>query len=106
MRGLGWLGDRSATRKRLDIDCAQDVDALEDLRLLDLSSELEMRDALHAVPLSYREPLLLQVIGGFSCEEIAKLMQLTPGAVTTRLSRARSALRKRADRRCTIEGAA
>jgi RNA polymerase sigma-70 factor (ECF subfamily) len=97
---------RIFARKRLDIDCAQDVDALEDFRLADLSSELEMRDALHAVPLSYREPLLLQVIGGFSCEEIAKLMQLTPGAVTTRLSRARSALRKRADRRCTIEGAA
>ena len=53
-----------------------------------------MREALHALPAVYREPLLLQVLGGFSCEEIAKLMNVTPGAVMTRLSRARLALRK------------
>jgi RNA polymerase sigma-70 factor, ECF subfamily len=59
--------------------------------------ELEMSEALHALPASYREPLLLQVLGGFSCEEIAKLMDLTPGAVMTRLSRARLTLRRGAD---------
>ena len=53
-----------------------------------------MRQALHLLPESYREPLLLQVIGGFSCDEIAAMMNLTPGAVMTRLTRARQVLRR------------
>ena len=81
-------------RKRLDMQEVEDFDALEDVRLRSVCAELEMRQALHALPESYREPLLLQVIGGFSCEEIAKMMNLTPGAVMTRLTRARQALRK------------
>lgn len=85
-------------RKRLDIAEDQDLDALEDHRLRSVSGELEMRQALHALPEAYREPLLLQVMGGFSCEEIATMMSLTPGAVMTRLSRARLALRKESGR--------
>lgn len=81
-------------RKRLDIVEDQDLDALEDHRLGSMHGELAMREALHALPAVYREPLLLQVLGGFSCEEIAKLMNVTPGAVMTRLCRARLALRK------------
>jgi RNA polymerase sigma-70 factor, ECF subfamily len=81
-------------RKRLDIVEDQDLDALEDHRLGSVHGQIAMREALHALPAAYREPLLLQVLGGFSCEEIAKLMNVTPGAVMTRLSRARSALRK------------
>jgi RNA polymerase sigma-70 factor (ECF subfamily) len=84
-------------RKRLDIAEVQDLDSLEDERLKNVHGELEMSEALHALPASYREPLLLQVLGGFSCEEIAKLMDLTPGAVMTRLSRARLTLRRGAD---------
>jgi RNA polymerase sigma-70 factor (ECF subfamily) len=81
-------------RKRLDIVEDQDLDALEDDRLGSVHGQIAMREALHALPAVYREPLLLQVLGGFSCEEIAKLMNVTPGAVMTRLSRARTALRK------------
>ena len=81
-------------RKRLDIVEEQDLDALEDHRLGSMYGQIAMREALHALPADYREPLLLQVLGGFSCEEIAQLMNCTPGAVMTRLSRARSALRK------------
>lgn len=81
-------------RKRLDIDDGQDLDALEDQRLRSVSADLEMRQALYALPESYREPLLLQVIGGFSCEEIAEMMKLTTGAVMTRLTRARQVLRR------------
>lgn len=40
----------------------------------------------------YREPLVLQVVVGCSCEEIADLMGLTRGAVLTRLFRARKQL--------------
>ena len=86
---------RLFSRKRLDIADDQDVDSVEDERLASLSAELELRDALRALPETYREPLLLQVIGGFSCEEIATMMNHIPGAVMTRLSRARMVLRRR-----------
>ena len=85
---------RLFARKRLDVAEEQEVDVLEDQRLGDTYGEIEMRDALRALPPSLCEPLLLQVLGGCSCEEIAKLMHLTPGAVMTRLSRARLKLRK------------
>lgn len=55
---------------------------------------VEMRDALMALPAAYAEPLALQVLGGFSCAEIAQLLGSTEGATMTRLSRARQALRR------------
>ncbi len=55
---------------------------------------LEMRDALMALPVAYAEPLALQVLGGFSCAEIATFCDTTEGAVMTRLTRARQALRR------------
>ena len=41
----------------------------------------------------YRDPLLLQVIGGFSGKEIAGILDLNNNTVMTRLFRARSKLR-------------
>ena len=55
---------------------------------------LEMRDALMALPPTYAEPLALQVLGGFSCAEIAAMLGTTEGAIMTRLTRARQALRR------------
>lgn len=55
---------------------------------------MEMRDALLALPVSYAEPLALQVLGGFSCAEIAAMLETTEGAVMTRLTRARQALKR------------
>ncbi len=55
---------------------------------------MEMRDALMALPVSYAEPLALQVLGGFTCAEIAAMLQTTEGAVMTRLTRARQALKR------------
>jgi RNA polymerase sigma-70 factor (ECF subfamily) len=83
-------------RKRLPVAEDHDLDSVVDERLGTGSEALELRDALHALPASYREPLLLQVLGGFTCEEIAAMMQLSVGAVMTRLSRARLALRRQA----------
>ena len=85
-------------RKRLDVVDDFDLDSIEDRKLASISPELEMREALHALPEGYREPLLLQVLGGFTCEEIATIMNTTPGAIMTRLSRARLALRRSAGR--------
>lgn len=55
---------------------------------------LELREAIQALPAGYAEPLALQVLGGFSCTEIAALLGTTEGAVMTRLTRARQALRR------------
>jgi RNA polymerase sigma-70 factor (ECF subfamily) len=41
----------------------------------------------------YREPLVLQVLMGYSTREIAELMGIKPGAVLTRLHRARLKLK-------------
>lgn len=82
-------------RKRLDHDEDQDLDEIPDLSSgANPLAGLEVRDAIRALPEGYREPLLLQVLGGFSCAEIANVMQISEGAVMTRLTRARIAFRQ------------
>lgn len=81
-------------RKRLVIDDEQDLGEIPDLAGSNPHAVFEMREAIHALPKTYREPLLLQVLGGFSCSEISKQMAISEGAVMTRLTRARQALRQ------------
>jgi RNA polymerase sigma-70 factor, ECF subfamily len=52
-----------------------------------------LRNAIMRLPIEYREPLLLQVLGGFSTDEIARELALSSTAVLTRLFRARNKLR-------------
>ncbi len=52
-----------------------------------------LRDAIAALPVKYREPLMLQVIGGFSCNEIAEKLGISRSAVMTQLFRAREKLK-------------
>lgn len=59
-----------------------------------LEAGLETRLVVRALPEAYREPLLLQVLGGLSCTEIAGVLGTTEGAVMTRLTRARQMLRQ------------
>lgn len=47
--------------------------------------------------IDYREPLFLQVIGGFSGEEIAQILDLNKNTVMTRLFRARNQLKEQLD---------
>jgi 2-haloacid dehalogenase len=54
-----------------------------------------MRRAIFELELLYREPLLLQMLFGYSVEEIAAQLQLTVPAVLTRLHRARQLLHQR-----------
>jgi RNA polymerase sigma-70 factor (ECF subfamily) len=59
-----------------------------------VSEEVQaLRQALWALPAEYREPLLLQTLGGLCCEEIAAELALPVGTVMTRLFRARRRLR-------------
>jgi RNA polymerase sigma-70 factor (ECF subfamily) len=76
---------------------ARDPSDLPDLPVhgYDTSSEaFVMRRALSRLEPDYRDPLLLQVIGGFSCNEIGQMLDLHTNTVLTRLFRARRALRE------------
>ncbi len=84
---------RSFSRQRP----AADLDALAESELPALPSfegALETAQIVSLLPETYREPLLQQVLGGFSGAEIATMLGTTEGAVMTRLTRARQALRK------------
>lgn len=73
------------------------LENVDDLELADeraSQSGLEMREALMRLPPSYAEPLALQVLGGFSCAEIAATLGISEGAAMTRLTRARQALKR------------
>lgn len=76
---------------------AREPERLDELDLPDerpVEAGLEMRQALLALPPAYVEPLALQVLGGFSCAEIAAMLGITEGATMTRLTRARQSLRR------------
>lgn len=51
-------------------------------------------NAINKLDRDYRDPLLLQVIGGFSGKEIAEILDLNNNTVMTRLFRARSKLKQ------------
>ena len=53
----------------------------------------DMRQAIYELDDDYREPLVLQVLMGYSTNEIAEQMGLKQGAVLTRLHRARAKLK-------------
>ena len=54
----------------------------------------DVRDAIFRLDDDYREPLVLQVLMGYSTKEIAQVMELKQGAVLTRLHRARHKLKE------------
>ena len=53
----------------------------------------DLREAIFGLDDDYREPLVLQVLMGYSTNEIAEMMGLKQGAVLTRLHRARHKLK-------------
>jgi RNA polymerase sigma-70 factor (ECF subfamily) len=57
----------------------------------------DLREAIYRLEDDYREPLVLQVLLGYSTQEIADLMGIKPGAVLTRLHRARLKLKQEID---------
>jgi RNA polymerase sigma-70 factor (ECF subfamily) len=67
--------------------------AVEDDKELD-----DMRQAIYELEDDYREPLVLQVLMGYSTNEIAEQMELKQGAVLTRLHRARAKLAEKMER--------
>lgn len=54
---------------------------------------ISLRNALRQLPVKYREPLVLQVLQGFTLDEIAEVFDLPRNTVATRLHRARQKLK-------------
>jgi RNA polymerase sigma-70 factor (ECF subfamily) len=86
-------------RKRLE---TVDVDNLSASQAAMLAESADtdrddVREAIYKLEDDYREPLVLQVLLGHTTKEIADLMGIKPGAVLTRLHRARNKLKKQFD---------
>jgi RNA polymerase sigma-70 factor (ECF subfamily) len=84
-------------RKRLDVDPDAELDAIVSQAGSDPGLGLDIRKAFGMLPETYREPLLLQVLGGLSSAEIAASLGTTEEAVNMRLSRARRSMREMLD---------
>ena len=84
---------RRFERKQFDyVDVELDSVSLDEQALDRTMDSHELRRAIVQLEPKYREPLLMQAIGGFSCEEIAEVMEINKGAVMTRLFRAKKML--------------
>ncbi len=87
---------RRFERKQLDMadyDEARVVDAASTSQEGHFS-QLELRRQISRLEVEYREPLVLQVLFGYSGEEIAQMLDLNKNTVMTRLFRARNKLKE------------
>ena len=82
-------------RKRLElVSLDEALESQAPAKAADPEGDLfTLRNAIMRLPIEYREPLVLQVLGGFSTDEIARELALSSTAVLTRLFRARNKLR-------------
>jgi RNA polymerase sigma-70 factor (ECF subfamily) len=90
---------RTFERKRLDLVDIDTLIAREEPMLAEAGNQAqkqdiaELRQAILRLEDEYREPLVLQVVMGYSTTEIAAELGLSSAAVLTRLFRARHKLR-------------
>ena len=97
----GWLltilrreNARRFERKRLQKSAVPTEEVAATRQDYDTSTEaFVLRQALAQLPEEYREPLLLQVIHGFSQKEIAAQLGISTAGAGTRLFRAREKMR-------------
>ena len=82
-------------RRRLDTVDVDNLTPSQEALLAHAPDEQvdDVREAIYGLDDDYREPLVLQVLMGYSTKEIAELMELKQGAVLTRLHRARLKLK-------------
>ena len=100
----GWLFTifrrehaRQFERKQFKYKDVESMDSIEDSHRMgydDRPEAFALRNALKKLPQDYREPLEMQVLGGFSCNEIANILDISASAVMTRLFRARKKMRQ------------
>lgn len=97
----GWLFTivrRESARRFERFQPRESAISTEDIgarrKTYDTSTEaFVLRRAIRGLPAEYREPLVLQVIHGYSQQEIANRLGLSSAGVGTRLFRARKKLR-------------
>jgi len=85
---------RRFARKQLPMVALDDNSSLDDIA--DSKNELDkisLERAISKLPIEYREPLTLQIVGGFTTDEISKIMTLNSNTVSTRIHRAKTALK-------------
>ncbi len=75
-------------RKRTDLDVTE---AMTDT---DEESNIQVRNAVMKLKESYRTVIVLFYYEGYSCEEIAKILNVNSSTIRTRLSRARALLKE------------
>lgn len=82
-------------RRRLETVDIDNLTATQSALLAEAPNEElnDLREAIYGLEDEYREPLVLQVLMGYTTNEIAELMGLKQGAVLTRLHRARLKLK-------------
>jgi RNA polymerase sigma-70 factor (ECF subfamily) len=86
---------RRFERKQFDLVDIDDVSVADDL----LSNEIEiehreLRRVMASLNEEYREPLMLQIIFGYTGDEIAEQLDLNKNTVMTRLFRARNQVKE------------
>ena len=83
-------------RRRLETVDVDNLSASQEAMLANVPDDQldDLRAAIFSLDDDYREPLVLQVLMGYSTNEIAELMGLKQGAVLTRLHRARLKLKE------------
>lgn len=87
---------RRFERKRFDMGEFDEAN-ITDTHSLSNEQDMEnqwLREKIAQLPVEYSEPLVLQVLGGFSGEDIAKILKLNKNTVMTRLFRARNQLKE------------
>ena len=84
-------------RRRLETVDIDNLTASQSALLAEAPNEEldELRESIYELDDDYREPLVLQVLMGYSTTEIGELMGLKQGAVLTRLHRARLKLKEK-----------
>ncbi|MCJ8296736.1 MAG: sigma-70 family RNA polymerase sigma factor [Colwellia sp.] len=87
---------RRFERKRFEMSEYEEAN-ITDTKSVTTEQELEnhwLREKIAQLPPEYSEPLILQVLGGFSGEDIATMLDLNKNTVMTRLFRARNQLKE------------
>ena len=97
---------RRFERKRFEMSEYEEA-TISDVHATSNEQEIEnhwLREKIAQMPEEYREPLVLQVIGGFSGDEIASLLSLNKNTVMTRLFRARNQLKEAVEKTPALRG--
>jgi RNA polymerase sigma-70 factor (ECF subfamily) len=97
---------RRFDRKRYDMSEYEEATNADD-KATSSEQEVEnywLRDIIALMPEEFRVPLVLQVIGGLSGEDIASILSLNKNTVMTRLFRARNQLKEAVDDEPKLRG--